>query len=408
MKKLLIITSEYFHPLRYRLHHILPFLIEKFEIKIIVMVPLLYDAPSEAMRSRVATIKLLIKTLARNLIQEQNHVLTIRNLLYNTRIDFISQIVNAVIAAWVMKLKNVYDGFDVCLASAPVGGFSALLTKMPIPIVYEDVDRFEFFENICIMKRVLKFFERYCIRNSAEVVSAGFNLAKSAEVIRGKRVHCIPNGINLKLFRNEYSTGRDRFAIVYVGSIAQWCGLELAIKSLPLIISDFPEAKLIVVGTGNHEYIGKLKTLAKKLDISDKVIFFGPKKYEEIPLMISKCGIGLATFPKTELMRYAFSFKVIEYMAAGLPVIATDFGDTGKIIQKYKCGVLVECTPESIADGIKKLLKDKEYMVTLAENARRFSKEFDLKPLAQREIKILSELACNDKQGYTEVNYRHY
>ncbi len=123
----------------------------------------------------------------------------------------------------------------------------------------------------------------------------------------------------------------------------------------------------------------------------DKVIFLGPKKYDELPPIISKCGIGLATFPKTELMRYAFTYKVIEYMAAGLPVIATDVGDTGKIIKKYKCGVIVENTPESVAEGVRRLFGNREYMLMLGKNGRQGSKDFDLKVLAEREIKVLSQ-----------------
>ena len=397
MKKLVIVTSEYFHPLRYRLHHILPFLLEKFDVKIIAIAPPLYDTLSEVRRSRAATIKFLITKVLicfpRKSIQEQNDILIIRNLFPDSRLDFVLQVVNAVYAAWIMKLRKVHQGFDVCLASHCFAGFSALLAKMPIPVVYEDVDRFEFFTSSRFMKKTLGFFERYSIRNSAKVISAGFNLAKSAESIRGQKVYCIPNSIDLELFEDRYSVDADRFAIVYLGSIAPWSGLELAIKSLRVVTSDFAEAKLIVVGTGDPEYIRKLKSLAEEFDLSDKVIFLGKRNYQEIPLIISKCGIGLALFPNIDLMRYAFSFKVVEYMAAGLPVIATDVGDTGKIIKESNCGVIVETTPESVAEGIRRLFRNRDNMLILGKNGRQWSKDFDLKVLAEREIKVLSQFS---------------
>jgi hypothetical protein len=406
--KLLIVTTEYFHPHRFRLHHILPFLLKNFEVKIIAIVSPLYDVPPERMQSlgSHAMIKLqmtkIFKTTPR-VLREQDNVLIIRSPLLGSRLRIINVvseiIVRSIIAAWIMRLKKVYEGFDVCLASPYRAAYSALLTKMPIPIVCEDVDRFQFFED-SFGRKIIAFIERYCIRNSAEVISAGYNLAESAEAIRGKKVHFIPNGIDLKLFKDKWyrsNIRKDSYAILYVGAIEQWSGLDVAIKSLPMVISDFPEVKLIIVGSGNAKYISKLENLVEKLKISDRVIFLGPKKYEELPTIMSKCGIGLAVFPQVELMRYAFTYKVIEYMAAGLSIIATNFGDTGRIIQKYKCGIFVEYTPVSLANGIKRLLKDKQYMLNLAKNGRRFSKEFDLNLLAQKEIQLLAKLINKEK-----------
>jgi GT2 family glycosyltransferase/glycosyltransferase involved in cell wall biosynthesis len=409
--KLLIVTNElYFHNLRYRLHHILPFLRKNFEIKIVAIVPPLYDVPPERMRSLGARtiIKLhmtkVFKTTP-SVLREQDNVLIIRSPLLGSRlriINIVSEIIGrTIIVAWIMRLKKVYKGFDVCLASPYLAAYSALLTKMPIPIVCEDVDRFEFFEEDIFGKKIIKFIERYCIRNSAEVISAGYNLAESAEAIRGRKVHFIPNGIDLKLFKNKWHRSnikKDSFAILYVGSIERWSGLEVAIKSLPIVISDFPKVKLIIVGSGNFKYINKLKDLIEKLKIGDRVIFLGPKKYDELPNIMSKCDMGLAIFPKIELMHYAFTYKVIEYMAAGLPIVATNFGDTERIIRKYNCGIFVEYTPESVANGIKKLLKDKQYMLNLAKNGRRFSKEFDLNLLAQKEIQLLAKLINKEKE----------
>ena len=398
-RKLLIVTTEYFHPLRHRLHHILPFLLRDFEIKIVAMAPALYDVPS-CMHVWARAVVGMKKILRRKVLQEQDRVLIIRNPLLEVGGDliriFLEIIGRAIFAAWIIKLKKVHSGFDVCLASSYLGAFSALLAKMPMPIVYEDVDRFEFLVEGTFARKIIGFIERYCIRNSAGVISAGYSLAKSAEAIRRNRVYCIPNGIDLRFFENIHDdeNKEDIFSIVYLGSISPWCGLELAIKSLPLIISEFPKTKLTVIGFADMRsapYVRKLKALAEKLNVRNKVIFSGPRKYNELPSIISKYAIGLATFQKTEVMQYAFTYKVIEYMAAGLPVIATDVGDTGKIIKEYKCGVIVESTPESVAEGVRRLFRNREYMLMLGKNGRQSSKDFDLRVLAEKEINVLSQ-----------------
>ncbi len=147
-KKLLVVTTDYFHPLRFRLHHMLPFLLRNFDIKIIAIAPALYDVPSN-MHVHARAVVGMKRILRRKVIQERDGVVIIRNPLLEVGADLIRTVLEimgkAIFAAWIIKLKKVYNGFDVCLASSHFGAFSALLAKMPIPIIYEDADRFEFF-----------------------------------------------------------------------------------------------------------------------------------------------------------------------------------------------------------------------------------------------------------------------
>ena len=399
MKKLLIITNNLiFDSLRFRLNHTLPFFYEKFEVKIVAIVPILDIPPVEAIGSRAAQLKYLIKStlktlpnLPRILLKNEGNVTIIRRPIPDTPLDFIFQIINITLVAWIIKLKKIYKEGDICLASPIDAGVCALFAKMPIPVIFEDVDRFEFFQSNFLVKKFVIFFERYCIVNSTKVISAGFKLAESAKTMRKNGVYCIPNGVDLRFFANIHLDDyeRDFFSMIFIGTIAPWSGLEVVLQSLPDIVSEFPQTKLIIVGKAYPGYISALKEMAKKLNVDAHVFFLGPKEYKELPSIISKCGIGMATFPNEELMRYAFTYKVIEYMAAGIPIIATAVGDTGEIVTKYNVGIIVENTPESVASGVKKLFRDRDYALMFAKNSRRFSEDFDLRNLAQREIEIL-------------------
>ena len=76
-------------------------------------------------------------------------------------------------------------------------------------------------------------------------------------------------------------------------------------------------------------------------------------------------------------------------MAAGLPVIATDVGDTGKIVKEGHCGLIVENSKVAISEAVRKLLNDRDLIETLSRNGRNLSQKFDLKYLAQKEIEII-------------------
>jgi glycosyltransferase involved in cell wall biosynthesis len=393
-KKLLVVTSEYFHPLTTRLHHMLPFFRERFEVKIVAITSSSYGSSKKG-KDPIAIGNFVASTLISSILQkpiQSGEIITILSPIPQSRIlTPIGHFLESVAIALIIKFRRIGDGYDVCLASPELAGFSTLLAKMSMPIVYEDVDRFEFFTNNHVKRKIVRFMESYCLRNSAEVISAGYNLTSSAELMRGKPVRFIPNGVNLKLFGRSLRIHdvRDKFGLVYVGYISEWSGLEKAIESLPLIISQFPDVKLFIIGTGEQQIINMLQTLAATLNIKSHVVFLGRKKHEELPQLMKGFVLGMATFPRTKLMHYAFPLKIMEYMAAELPIVATDVGDTGEILRKSGCGVLVDYTPTSIAAGVIRIIRNREYAELLVKNGQKWIKKFDLSNLAQEEANVL-------------------
>jgi len=64
--------------------------------------------------------------------------------------------------------------------------------------------------------------------------------------------------------------------------------------------------------------------------------------------------VGIATFVPNELMNYAFMMKVVEYMAAGLPVIGKKIGETQRIIEKHDCGKIIHYKVEEFVEAATK------------------------------------------------------
>jgi glycosyltransferase involved in cell wall biosynthesis len=166
--------------------------------------------------------------------------------------------------------------FDVCLTTGPYFGFATLLTKVGCPVIYEDTDRFAYFAKNKLSKFINRLIERYCIKKANHVISVGYSLEKSAKQIRGDyNVSCIPNGVNYKIF-SEISNNKNRENImIYVGTVSEWSGLDLVIRSIPQIKKEVPDIKLIVVGDGG--YLNELKTITKKLGIDAHIELLGKK-----------------------------------------------------------------------------------------------------------------------------------
>jgi len=281
--------------------------------------------------------------------------------------------------------------FDVCLTTGPYFGFATLISKVGCPVIYEDTDRFEYFAKNKLSQLISRTIEKYCIKKATHIISVGYSLAESAKQIRGDHnVSCIPNGVNYKIF-SEFSNEKSRENImIYVGTVSEWSGLDLVIRSIPQIKKEVPDIKLIVVGDG--AYLNELKKISKKLEVNTHIELLGKKEYNEIPEILSKCNIGLAVYPEIDLMKYAFTLKLIEYMAAGLPVITTNVGDGAQIVKESNSGFVIDYTVESFSNAVINLIKDDELRYSMSRNGTKYAKNFDWDDLASLEISALNHV----------------
>ena len=120
----------------------------------------------------------------------------------------------------------------------------------------------------------------------------------------------------------------------------------------------------------------KLKHLAKKLNLSEKVEFIGRLPLEKLWKYTANASIGISLEENLGLnYQYALPNKLFDYTQARIPVIISDLPEMTSIVKKYKIGkVLVERTPEKLALLIQEMLKEEvvqnEYATNLELAAR--------------------------------------
>ncbi len=158
-----------------------------------------------------------------------------------------------------------------------------------------------------------------------------------------------PNAVNPQRFSSlspvSTRAGTDKLIIGFVGTLKPWHGLEYLLQAFAVFSQHNPKlnASLLIVGDGPQRTA--IKDLANKLHITSKIQLVGAVAPADIPLWLEKMNIAVAPYPA--LKNFYFSpLKVFEYMAAGLPVIASDIGQIKELIQHEKQGLLV--TPGSV------------------------------------------------------------
>ncbi len=274
-----------------------------------------------------------------------------------------------------------------------VGMFGRIVAKyLNIPVVstyhtmYEDythyINRFAIDEVELLSKKFVTTFSRM-LSDNVHAVIAPSEKTKETLVKYGVKtpIYVIPTGLNLNQFdqnqidkekvlklRDEYGLKEDDHAIIFVGRIAKEKSIELPIEGFRYI-SD-PHVKLMIVGGGPQ--LDELKRLTEQYEISDKVIFTGPKPRTEIPYYYALADAFVsASLTETQGMTY------IEALASDLPVFARPDDVLTDLVIEGDSGYLFE-TAQEFAQKVEAFLAlTLEQRVALCLNARAKVKHYD-------------------------------
>jgi glycosyltransferase involved in cell wall biosynthesis len=143
-------------------------------------------------------------------------------------------------------------------------------------------------------------------------------------------------------------------------------GAEEAVQALALCEG----VVLMIVGDG--DVVPQLKQYVSEHALTEKVLFFGKRPYEEMMFFTHYAALGL-TLDKATNVNYANSLpnKVFDYMHATTPIICTPILEVKTLVEQYEIGtVLSELSPSTIANAIQRYQSDPELLLKQQENCK--------------------------------------
>lgn len=199
----------------------------------------------------------------------------------------------------------------------------------------------------------------------------------------------VPNGINLDRFNTkvepiaEYMDGRKN--ILFVGRYDESRkGFIYLLRALPLIRRQFPKARLIVVGDGNAER--QLRILEEQ-GMRD-VLFVGVVRERDLPRYYVTGDVFVA--PSTG--RESFGIILLEALASGIPVVASDIPGYAGVIKHGETGMLATPRdPYDLAMAIVRVLADSELRQSLISTGNEHVKQFSWPNVARQLLGIYRE-----------------
>jgi len=152
--------------------------------------------------------------------------------------------------------------------------------------------------------------------------------------------------------------------ICYIGSLAQARGIKELVKSLE-------QSKVILDLCGDFRP-KSLEVELKKTEGWKYVDFHGFISRNEVKEVLSSVKIGMVTLHPTKSYLEAIPVKMFEYMAAGIPIIASDFKLYQELLNGYDCALFVDpLNPEAIAEAVVRLLEDENKAQLMGESGKK-------------------------------------
>ena len=210
---------------------------------------------------------------------------------------------------------------------------------------------------------------------------------------RPEFIRVVHNGIDLERFRNVVGDRERLFPglqdcklVVNVANMhSDIKGQPTLINSAREVCSKFPQARFVLIGDGTRKVA--FESMVAALGLKQNFLFLGQR--HDVAELLACCDV--AVLPS---QAEGFPNALLEYMAAGLPAVATDVGGSREVIQHGANGLLTAPDePHALAESILSLLENPAAAEELGRNGReRVRKDFSFERLITNMDALYSEL----------------
>lgn len=240
-------------------------------------------------------------------------------------------------------------------------------------------------------KGFIKKLKKRAISQASAVTVVSKDLKKVLESEYGRDdIGVIPMGVDLTKFgikyrqENLFDKKKTKLVILFVGRLAEKKGATYLIDAMREL-----DATLIIVGDGPE----KDRLIAQSKLINRDIRFIGPKSKEELVKIYASCDIFcMPSVIAKDGDKDGLPVALLEAMASGAPVVATNVGGIKEVITNNINGLLVEPNDEQeLIKNLKKLLEDKELRETFSKKARISAEAFDFVEIGKAYKKLFKD-----------------
>jgi glycosyltransferase involved in cell wall biosynthesis len=231
--------------------------------------------------------------------------------------------------------------------------------------------------------RLTRRIERAALERADRVVTLTSRAADylTEQGIDRKRIHVIPCCVDVDRFRDAFVAGeelgglRDRFTVVYAGSVTGLYLLKEMLGFLRALRSLRPDAHFLVLTAGDPAFV---REAADKEGLAGDALTVLSVSPERVPSYMRLARAGVSFRKPTFSQIAASPTKVPEYLAAGIPVVTNSgIGDTDGIVRSERVGVVIdELDGRALEAAARALLEMIDEGCELADRCREVARRY--------------------------------
>ena len=195
--------------------------------------------------------------------------------------------------------------------------------------------------------------------------------------IERKKISVIYNGVDHQKFGVETKALLNGDYLLYVGNLKHDKGVVELIKGFAKICNNYPTLNLVYAGSGIEKE--RLGQLSKALNIADKVQLLGSVEHHKLPALITHAkALVLPSYNE------GVPNVVLEAMACGTPVLATNVGGIPEVVDEKICGRLIKPRCEiAVENGLNDILNQPWNKEQIKAHSKKFTWENNKRQLIE-------------------------
>lgn len=312
-----------------------------------------------------------------------------RNLHFQSQRDLLVYAWKAFWFARKLIRENNYD-LSHSFFTVPCGFLSLVcyrLYKIPYIVSLRGADVPGYSERFSLLYKIIAPLAKKIWRRSAAVVanSAGLrNLALKTNP--EQEISQIYNGIDTNEFKpnNQSSHSMSPFRIICVSRITARKGIKYLIEAVAKLKA--ANLSLEIIGEGDEKEA--LEKLVKEMKLENMVQFVGLVEHSQLPELY--CRADVFVLPS---LNEGMSNTLLEALASGLPIIATNTGGTKELIRENANGFIIKTKDSNdIAEKLEKLIVNPELVRSMGIESRRIAEQMSWKKVAEQYLELYKKV----------------
>jgi len=273
------------------------------------------------------------------------------------------------------------EDFDaVVLYGVPTNGWQtiAIAKHFRVPVLFRAIDVAQSLRK-SIFGPLIRIAEKYIYRN-ATWVSANNQALKNYCLAHGSRADSTSvdyPGLDLERFQpgtrsislmQSYGLNETSKVVLFMGTLYRFAGIEHFLKLFATELKSNPSWRFLILGGGEAD--GSIRESVKQLGLDHQVIMPGFIDYDELTEHLRLADVAINPFEPSLVTNCALPWKVVQYLACGLPVVSTRLDGLEGLVPEGH-GVLYQDLDQGFATAVSNLLFDDTARRQQIDRARR-------------------------------------